>query len=282
MSSRNPSEYYSNQEFQGEFVYETLENLVNNYWDNFTGDNKILGQIARRQILFWMKKGIQQFSMNALREIKAVELELTDNLDIILPPDYLQYVRISWLDIKTGEFRPLSENKRLVLATSYLQDHQANILFDDQGNILEGTTATELINNGLPADKIKEYCLCTGQDWSLDTSKNYNGTFNIDTRVGRIHFSSDNASRIIILEYISDGLEYTDEDNIKVNKMAEMALYAWCSWNLLNNKEGVADYEKRRAKKDYDTAYRNAKVQLMGIKIHEIAQSLKGMNRWLK
>lgn len=282
MSALNGQVYYENEEFHGEYVYITLENLVNNYWQNFCGDNTILGPVPRRQVLFWLKQGIKQFSMNALREIKAVELELNDNLDVILPPDYLAYARISWLDVKTGEFRPLSENKKLVLATSYLQDHKANILFDDEGNILEGTTAAELINNGVNPNNINDYCLCSDQDWSADTSKNSNGTFNIDTRVGRIHFSSDNASRIIILEYISDGLEYSNEDEIKVNKLAEMALYAWCSWNLLNNKAGIPDYEKRRAKKDYDTAYRNAKVQLMGIKLPELAQRIKGIKRWIK
>jgi hypothetical protein len=30
--------------------------------------------------------------MNALQEVKAVELELGDTLDITLPPDYVSYV----------------------------------------------------------------------------------------------------------------------------------------------------------------------------------------------
>lgn len=281
MASLNPQEYYENSENHGDYAYETLENLVNNYEQNFTGDNTLLGGIPRRQVLFWMKKGIQQFTFNALKEVKAVELELTDNLDIILPPDYVEYVRISWLDVNTGKLHPMSENTKLTLATSYLQDNDANILFDNDGEILEGTTATERINNELPKN-IKSYSFCDRANWSLDTSINGNGTFNIDKRVGRIHFSSDIASKIIILEYLSDGLEYSDEENIKVSKLAEMSLYAWCSWNLLNNKIGVPDYEKRRAKKDYDTAYRNAKIKLMGIKLHEIAQSVKKANSWFK
>jgi hypothetical protein len=281
MANENPQIYYENQENHGDYAYETLENLVNNYEQNFTGDNTLLGHTPRRQVLFWMKKGIQQFTFNALKEVKAVELELTDNLDIILPPDYVEYVRISWLDVNTGELRPMSENKKLTLATSYLQDNDANILFDDEGEILEGTTATELINSTIP-DNVKSYSFCSRDNWDLDTSINGNGNFNIDKRVGRIHFSSDNASRIIVLEYISDGLEYTDEENIKVSKLAEMALYSWCSWNLLNNKIGVPDYEKRRAKKDYDTAYRNSKIKLMGIKMHEIAQAIKKANSWFK
>jgi hypothetical protein len=41
--------------------------------------------------------------MNALQEVKAVELELGDTLDITLPPDYVSYVRISYVNPETGE-----------------------------------------------------------------------------------------------------------------------------------------------------------------------------------
>jgi hypothetical protein len=283
MSALNGQIYYENEENHGEYIYESLENLVNNYWQNFTGDNSKLGVVPRRQILFWMKKGIQQFTFDALKEVKAVELELNDNLDIILPPDYVQYVRISWLDQNTGELRPMAENRRMTLATSYLQDHEAQILFDDQGNILEGTTATELVNNS------KKYTIqgdctndCADQKWSIDTMKNSNGNFNIDKRAGRIHFSSDNEERIIMLEYISDGLEYASESDVKVHKFSEIALYAWVTWNLLTNKAGVPDYEKRGAKKDYDTAFRNLKIKMMNLRISEVAQLLKGRNRWIR
>jgi len=281
MSSQNPQEYYEDQDNHGDYVYESLENLVNNYWQNFTGDNKILGPTSRREVLFWMKKGIQKFTFDALREVKKVELELNDNLDIILPPDYVEYVRISWLNLETGEFMPMSENRKSSLAISYLQDHEANILFDDLGEILEGSSATELINNE-KSGSTKGYSICGDQDFTMDTSINHNGWFQVDKRVGRIHFSSDNLTRIIILEYISDGLEYSDEDDVKVSKMAELSLYDWCSWNLLNNKQGVPDYEKRRAKKDFDTSFRNTKIKLLGIKIHEIAQVLKGNKRWIR
>lgn len=282
MSSMNPQEYYENEDNHGSYSYETLENLVNNYQEGFTGDDSLVGDVPRRKILFWMKKGIQEFTYNALREIKAVELELTDNLDIILPPDYVEYVRISWLDTDTGNLRPMSENKRLVLATSYLQDHQANILFDNNGYILEGTTATELVNNNQSNSSVREYCFCGDADWSIDTGKNYNGSFNIDKRVGRIHFSSDIATKIVVLEYVSDGLEYESEDDIKVSKLAEQALYSWCTYNLLSNRVGVPDYEKRRVKREWDKEYRNAKVRLMNIKIAEFTQRLKGHNRWFK
>ena len=85
-----------------------------------------------------------------------------------------------------------------------------------------------------------------------------------------------------MLEYISDGLEYSNENDIKINKMAEMALYAWINWNLLSNKINVQEYIVRRAKKDYDTALRNAKIKLMDLRLHELAFNINGVKKWFK
>lgn len=284
MSQTNPFEYYTNEDNQGSYQYIALEHLVNNFMQQYTGDDKLLGHTKRHNVLYWMKKGIQQFTFSALKEIKAVELELGDAYDIIMPPDYVNYVRISWLNTQTGEFHPMSENKKLTIATSYLQDHKAEILFDNNGYVLEGTSATEIINKKLDGHEGYRHLNCCEdtQNFGIDTSKNYNGNFNIEKRTGRIHFSSEVASKIIILEYISDGLEYESESNIMVHKYAEIALYDWVKWNMLTNKIGVQDYEKRRAKSDYDTAFRNAKVKLMDIKIADVMQLLKERNKWLR
>lgn len=282
MSAQNAQEYYENQENQGSFQYETLENMVNNYTQNFTGDTTILGNVPRSQVLFWMKKGIQQFTFDALKEVKAVELELGDDLSVIMPPDYVQYVRISWLDKRTGEFRPMSENRKMAIATAYLQDHEANILFDKDGNILEGTSASELIQSNQGDSGVNDYCLCSDQKWSLDTTKNGNGFFNIDKRAGKIRFSSDNAERIIILEYISDGLEYSEENDIKVHKQAEMALYAYVTWNISSFRDGIQEYVVNRFKKDFDTKFRNCKAKMMNLKVSDVALMLAGKNRWIK
>jgi hypothetical protein len=108
-----------------------------------------------------------------------------------------------------------------------------------------------------------------------------NGTFVENKEQGRIHFDSSVESKIIVLEYISDGLQFSNESDIKVNKFAEYALYNWANWNLLTLRNGPADYEIRRAKKDYDTAYRNAKIRLLNIKIAELNQIIKQRNTYL-
>lgn len=289
MSAKNPLLYYEDTDNHGSYAYETLENMVNNFMQMYTGNTTLLGPIKRHPVIFWMKKGIQQFTANALREPKAVELELGETLDAIMPPDYVDYIRVSWLNERTGDLMPMSRNDRLPLATAYLQDHKANILFDDNGYVLEGDSATNFINDHPEkkrqnTDEIHNniYGL-TGyyQNFRIDTSVNYNGTFIESKENGKFHFDSNISDKIIVLEYVSDGLQLSD-DKIKVNKHAEYALYNWVNWNLLNNKNGVPDYEKRRAKRDYDTAYRNAKIQLMGLRIAEISQMVKKINTWIR
>ena len=297
--SQNPFDYYSDEENYGGYVYITLENIVYGFMKGFTGDKTVLGEVNRSDVLYWAKKGIQQFNYEALKEVKAVELELGDTLDIILPPDYVEYVRVSWVHPTTGALMPMSRKEKLPLATSYLQDHLANILFDNNGEILEGTTMFQELNDhpknpqtnsievlgcGISCNGCQYLnggCLNTAY-YNLDTRKNFNGYFNVDTRKGRMHFTSQNATKVIMLEYISDGLEYSEESDIKINKMAEYALLNWINWNLLNSRYGVQEYIIQRAKKNYDTAYRNTKIKLMRLRVHELIHTINGRNRWFK
>ena len=116
----------------------------------------------------------------------------------------------------------------------------------------------------------------------MDTTKNANGSFVIDTRVGKIHFSSDNASRVLMLEYVSDGLEYSNESDIKVTKLAEIALYNYVNYHLMFPMSRPTMYEKNDAKKMWLAEYKNAKIALMDIRIPELMLCLNGKRNWLK
>ena len=58
------------------------------------------------------------------------------NLRFILPSDYVNWVRIS--QYLNGVLYPLTENIQTGLElTAYLQDNNAKILFDQDGNVLK-------------------------------------------------------------------------------------------------------------------------------------------------
>lgn len=267
-------EYYNDESKHGGYVYVTLEEMVNNFMSNFTGDSEILGKVKRSKVIYYMKQGIKNFNFNALKEVKAVELSLNDTLDVILPMDYVNYVRISYVNQETGELMLLSANNSSPQAVSYLQDHTGEVLFDDDGYILEGTSMFSELNDQV---KVRQFA-----PNKSDVTKNSNGTFDINTRSGKIHFSSENPERVIMLEYISDGLEFTNESDIKINKMIEMALYNFVNWQLLDKKLNVQEYIISRAKKNYDTTYRNSKISMMNVNVEETMLLLNGRKKRIK
>ena len=108
-----------------------------------------------------------------------------------------------------------------------------------------------------------------------------NGYFTIDKRKGVIAFSSNVGGRLIVMEYVSDGLEY-DSTEISIHKFAEKALYDYVKLELLRNKYGIQEYVIRRNEKDYNTSLRNATIRLQEIRLHEAIFMLNGRKKWLK
>lgn len=299
MSSMNPQIYYEESDNHGSYAFVTLEEMVINFITDYTGDSKILNKVSRAKVIAKFKQGIKKFSMNALRDKKYAELEMGDTLDVILPVDYVNWTRISYVNPDTGELMGLSRNNNIAMGNAYLQDQDANILFDDNGFILEGTTLFAEINDKpkvierpflgyIDCDCIGNYGYYNGYgtlaetNYRIDPSQNANGYFNIDTKQGRIHFSSENASRVIMLEYISDGLEYSNESDIKVSKLVEEALYNFVNYELMKTLFGVTMYEKKAAEKAWYATYKNAKIAMMDIKIDDVMLFLNAKRRWVK
>ena len=120
-----------------------------------------------------------------------------------------------------------------------------------------------------------------GRLYGLDAQYSQaNGWFGINEREGRFTFSSNLVGRLIVLEYISDGLAY-DLDT-KVPKMAEDAMYKSISYNLIANRAGQQEYVVQRFKKEKSASLRNAKIRLSNIKLDEIVQVMRGKSKWIK
>ena len=124
--------------------------------------------------------------------------------------------------------------------------------------------------------------------WPLDGSRygldpqhaQANGSFYIDQRLGRIHFSSNVSGKVVILDYISDSLGTNDE--MKVHKFAEEAMYKWIAHAILSGKSDIPEYQVNRFKKERFAAIRNAKLRLSNIKLEEITQILRGKSKQIK
>tara|TARA_R100000353_G_scaffold160896_1_gene120679 strand:+ start:828 stop:2576 length:1749 start_codon:yes stop_codon:yes gene_type:complete len=119
-----------------------------------------------------------------------------------------------------------------------------------------------------------------GERYGIDPAHaQTNGSFYIDDRVGRIHFSSNISGKTVILDYISDSLG-TDQETT-VHKFAEEAMYKSIAYAIVSSSAFGQQFVPR-FKKERFAAVRQAKLRLSNIKLEEITQILRGKSKHIK
>lgn len=285
----------------GSYQYVSLFDIVNNFMLMYSGNHSLVNNEERYKVLFHAKRAIQELNYDAFKEIKVLELNVCDQLRFVLPPDYVNWVRISLY--KDGYLRPLTENIQTISSNAYLQDNDCNILFDQDGNILRpqnstidfdriaGTKKSIYLNRNSQFDGQEGWCVdgcwyfnyAIGARFGLNTeTANFNPTFNIDKKAGVINFSSEMAGELCILEYISDGMEGGNDSLISVNKLFEKYVYAYIQSEILSSKLGVQEYVVMRARKEKSALLRNAKIRMSNIHPGRLLMNLRGMDKWIK
>ena len=280
----------------GSYQYVSLNDIVNNFMLMYQGNNELVNNVSRYKILFHAKRGIQELNYDAMKEIKILQLSLDESLLFVLPHDYVNWVRVSMF--QNGVLFPLTENIQTQWATTYLQDNQNNILFDQNGNVLKPQDSpldlskkTIYLNNESEYDGCEGYCVdglwyfdfAIGAQYGLNTeTANTNPTFSIDKQRGVINFSSIASGQSIVLEYVSDGMENGDNSKITVNKMFEEYVYAYIEFAILNSKLGVQEYIITRARRRKQALLRNAKIRISNIHPGRLLMNLRGQAKWIK
>ena len=283
----------------GSYEYISLNEIINNFIVAYIGVGKLIPNAKRTDIMFHAKRGLQEFSYDTLKSIKAQELTIPPSLYIIIPQDYVNYVRLSWVD-KAGVKHiiypttltsnptelPVQDDLGVPTQNGSGSNNEAKQSFTEErwakNNVLNlnGQITDEIFENanvyGFGFDK-----LAYGQRYGLEPEVSQkNGWFTINERLGTFSFSNQLAGKIIILEYISDGLA-ADEDT-RVPKMAEQAMYMHIVHAILSGRANVPEYVIQRFKKERSSALRNAKIRLSNIKLEEFTQVMRGKSKWIK
>ena len=280
----------------GGYRYTSLADIVNSFMVAYVGDGKLITNVAKSDILFHAKRGLQEFSYDVLKTIKSQEVELSTALTIPIPQDYVSYVKLSFIG-SDGIKRPIYPTSLTINPTEApSQDNNYNYIYDGDGNIVSGTSYTETQWQAYDTDNITgqvntddDYFV--GRDDRLEDSfggryglepehQQTNGYFTIDERTGSFAFSSDLSGKIIVIEYVSDSLG-TDAE-MKVHKFAEEALYKHIAFNVLAAKRNIPEYIVQRYKKERRAALRNAKLRLSKLNLEYMTQVMRGKGKHIK
>ena len=276
-------QYYGSSANWGDSQFVSLDNIINNFYLFYVGDNKLISDIDRYDIVFHAKRGLQELHYDALKDVRAIELDLPDDLQLELPKDFVSLVRLSWVDGQ-GRFHPMIVNNDSAIVKAYLQDNDYNILFDNTGTALEADSITDI--NIAKADVVEYEVDSTqqyGGRYGINTATaNQNGTYRIDKNLGVLRFSSDVKGATVVVEYVTDGLTHVDDADVKVNKLAEDFLYKYIASQILKYRYNIQEYVVRRAKDEAFAALRNTKIRMMNLNPADIAQAARGRDKWIK
>ena len=284
-------QYYQGDD-HGNYQFTSLDDIISNFIIVYVGENKIIPKVKRLDVAFHAQRALQELSFDTFKSTKAQEIVVPASLQMILPQDYVNYVKLTWSDsagIKHVLY-PASKTSNPLDITQNADDGTYTFI---NTTTITGVLSTD--NSSSTWDNYNSGTTSVNQDdyqddtyWPMDGSRygldpqyaQANGSFYIDDNNGKIHFSSNVSGKTVILDYISDSLGTDGE--MQVHKFAEEAMYKWISHAILAGKANIPEYQVNRFKKERFAAIRTAKLRLSNIKLEEITQILRGKSKQIK
>jgi len=286
------------EENYGSYAYIKLNDIINNFLVAYVGPGKLISDVKRTDVIFHAKRGLQEFSYDTLKSIKSQELTVPISLSVPLPQDYVNYTNVYWIDNQgvkhiimpvnnlTGSPYniPIQDTKGVTTQDNFGNNIEGNSIIEERWNTNDLKNRNVNIDDTVLASFYYNYDfpnLGYGELYGIDPQyANVNGYFQLNERESKISFSNDLVDKIILFEYISDGLAI-DLDT-RVPKLAEEAMYAHIIHAVLATRINQPEYIVNRFKRERSAKLRNAKIRLSNLKLNELVQVMRGKSKWIK
>jgi len=304
--------YYDTGGAHGEYKQLSLQEVIESFNAAYVGHGKICDGVSINDVTYHAIRALQELSYDTLRSEKDWELIVPSTLMVVLPVDYVNYVKLSWTDGAGVERIIYPTNK----SSNPLDITEVNTVTGVEGeaeewggfDTLNDNTDITTDENSVTAASFKEqtasdlgsvdsdeiddqYGHLHGQRYGIDpVFAQANGTYFIDESAGKIHFSSNIAGKTLVLKYISDGLVQTplspgtsiDLSMSYVHKFAEEAIYKWILYGVLFALKDTSPPLLAQIKKERFAETRKAKLRLSNLKSEELTQVLRGSSKIIK
>ena len=296
LGTTSQNTYYTGSN-PGTYQFVNIDSIINNFMYIYVGENKIINKINRTDVQFHAMRALQELSYDVLRSFKTQEIEVPNTLKMMLPQDYVNYIKLTKVD-SDGIERILYPTSKTSNPFAISQDTDGVYQYTPIQGALPLDVTYEDLTEQTPSNTLDNFSDTTetspetgdSMDIELDNrGRRYglnpknaqaNGTFYIDNLRGYIHFGSTLSGETIILKYVSDSMG-TDSEMV-VHKFCEEACYKWIMYGILSGRSNIPEFLVNRFKKEKFAETRKAKIRLSNIKIEEFTQVLKVMGIQIK
>jgi len=95
--NQTPQAYYNGNSFGG-YQFISLLDIIDNFTATYIGKGKLLEKTLRSDVSFHAHRALAELSFDTLKSCKSQEIEVPTSLTMLLPQDYVNYVKLTWSD----------------------------------------------------------------------------------------------------------------------------------------------------------------------------------------
>ena len=129
---QNQNKYYQENN-HGNYQFITLEEIVNAFVISYVGDNKIIPKMNIYEVSLHAQRALRELSFDTFKSFKSQQIDVPPSLKMILPQDYVNYTKLSWVD-SSGIKHPLYPTKHTNNPQQIKQDDDGSYFFGAEEN----------------------------------------------------------------------------------------------------------------------------------------------------
>ena len=189
LDTQSQQNYYTGSD-HGSYQFVSLDDVISQFLVVYVGEDKIIPHASRTDVAFHAQRALTELSFDTLKSFKAQEIIVQPSLQMILPQDYVNYTKISWVD-SAGIKHLMQPTSKTSNPTSIVQDPISGVyspfvsafntgLTTDTSNIGLGTNVTiDTTNNQADLTAVPKFQKLTFSPVLPEMGKKYILTYTI-------------------------------------------------------------------------------------------------------
>tara|TARA_R100000315_G_scaffold12004_1_gene3838 strand:- start:10654 stop:12012 length:1359 start_codon:yes stop_codon:yes gene_type:complete len=174
LTNQSMQDYYDSEDY-GNYQFVSLKDIINQFMFVYTGEDKIISKASRTDVAFHAQRALAELSFDTFRSCKSKEIVLPPTLQMILPQDYINYTKVSFVDT-SGIKHVIYPTLKTSNPKKYLQNAEGDFTLKATGDVLttsDTITLTTRQNNILVGMNVTGGLLPSGINvWSVKHESN--------------------------------------------------------------------------------------------------------------
>jgi len=136
LSNQTPQQYYTDEAVHGNYQFTSLRDIINHFMISHVGEDKIISKVKRSDVIYHAKRAMQELSFDTFKSCKSIEVSMSPNLQMILPQDYVNWTKISWVDSAGVKHRLYPTTSKTSNPFNPQYDSNGDFIFDVNGELI--------------------------------------------------------------------------------------------------------------------------------------------------